>query len=97
LVKRLTLFGRRWRFVRKPLRTHYGFVDGVGPETIASSTDQTHRVIVVDSSLKGEEELRYILHEFLHAADWHRSEEWVDEVSRAGARFLTRLGYRRDA
>ena len=94
MVKRLTILGKHWRFVRRRLRRYHGFVNGVGPENPASSTDLTRREIVVDSSLRGESEPRFILHEFLHAADWHRSEEWVDQVSSDAARFLTRLGYR---
>jgi hypothetical protein len=97
MLKQVTILGKRWRFTRKPLRNHFGFVDGKGPPNIAASHDQTHREIVVDSTLRGETELRFILHEFLHAADWHKSEEWVDEVSKDLSRFLTRLGYRRDA
>jgi hypothetical protein len=96
LVKRLTILGKHWRFVRRRLREYHGFVNGVGPDNPASSTDLTRREIVVDASLRGESELRFILHEFLHAADWHKSEEWVDQVSSDAARFLTRLGYRKD-
>ena len=95
MVKRLTILGKHWRFVRRRLRGYHGFVKGVGAANPAASTDLTRREIVVDASLRGESELRFILHEFLHAADWHRSEEWVDQVSSDAARFLTRLGYRK--
>ena len=97
MVKRLTILGKSWRFERRRLRRHYGFVTGTGPCAPASSTDIKNRVIVVDSTLRGEKELRYILHEFLHVADYHRSEEWVDGVSADLARLLTRLGYRKAA
>ena len=97
MVKRLTILGKQWRFERRRLRRHFGFVDGKGPENPASSHDLTHRVIVVDSTLRGETELRYILHECLHVADYHRSEEWVDGVSADLARLLTRLGYRKES
>lgn len=97
MVKRLTILGKQWRFSRRRLKTHFGFVTGTGPDAPASSHDMTNREIVVDSTLRGESELRFILHEFLHAADWHKSEEWVDQVSNDAARFLTRLGYRKES
>lgn len=97
MVKRLTILGKSWRFERRRLKRYYGFVTGTWPCAPASSTDIKNREIVVDSTLRGESELRFILHEFLHAADWHKSEEWVDQVSSDAARFLTRLGYRKES
>lgn len=44
----------------------------------------------------GEKEtLDVIIHEALHAADWHKGEPWVEEVATDLARLLWRLGYRR--
>ena len=47
------------------------------------------------SSKAGERHLEIVLHELLHAADWHKDEEWVHQVAKDLARGLVRLGYRR--
>lgn len=52
-----------------------------------------NKSVRVLSGLRGEERLEVLLHEMLHAADWHRSEEWVSETAKDMARALTRLGY----
>lgn len=39
--------------------------------------------------------LETIIHETLHACNWHASEELVETTARDIARFLWRLGYRR--
>lgn len=54
-----------------------------------------NKKIVVDESLKDEEELDIILHECLHAAFWFLDEEYVAEASKDFARILWRLGYRK--
>lgn len=55
--------------------------------------EATSKSLRVLSGLRGEDQLEVLIHEMLHAADWHRSEEWVAEVSKDMARALTRLGY----
>lgn len=39
--------------------------------------------------------LSSLLHECLHAADWSKDEEWVEEVSVDIARILRRFGFHR--
>lgn len=46
------------------------------------------------SKLRGEERLDALIHEMLHAADSHKTEDWVDTVATDIARALTRLGYK---
>lgn len=53
------------------------------------------KTIRVLSRLRGERQLDILIHEMLHAADWHRSEEWVEETASDIARSLYRLGYRK--
>ena len=48
------------------------------------------KTIRVDDRLKGRELLETLLHEMLHAADWHKQEEWVERVSADIARVLWR-------
>jgi hypothetical protein len=50
--------------------------------------------IRIVQSLKNERRLDVIVHEILHAADWHKDEEWVETVASDIARTLWRLGYR---
>lgn len=52
------------------------------------------KTIRVYNKLTGERLLEVIIHEFLHAADWSKDEEWVERVAADLARFLWRLGYR---
>ena len=59
-----------------------------------NAPDVRGKSIRVLSSLTGEERLEVLIHEMLHAADWHRSEEWVDQTAKDLARALTRLGYK---
>ena len=39
--------------------------------------------------------LEVLIHEALHAADWHKDEDWVKQVAADIARILWRLGYRK--
>lgn len=52
------------------------------------------KTIKVRASLKGELRLDTLIHEMLHAADWSKDEEWVNETATDIARNLWRLGYR---
>lgn len=53
------------------------------------------REMVVDDRCRPKTMLRVLLHELLHASDWTKDEEWVDEVSTDIANILWRLGYRK--
>ena len=50
---------------------------------------------VAMNDLSPTEQLRVAIHEALHACDWDKSEEQVDQTSRDIGRFLWRLGYRK--
>ena len=85
---RLKILGKIWQ-----LRFVPTLGDGKGGDCDPpSAKSKTIRVL---SNLKGEKRLEIIIHEMLHAADWHRSEEWVSETASDIARALTRLGYRK--
>lgn len=51
--------------------------------------------IRIGTQLRGQKELRFLLHELLHFADYSKDEDWVDDVSRAMAGVLWRWGYRK--
>lgn len=83
----VTILGKRWRlrFTR--------LAKGTDGECDHPSTPG--KEIRVRKGMSEQDTLETIVHECLHAADWHRSEPWVEEVGRDVARLLWRLGYRR--
>lgn len=52
------------------------------------------KAIRILDDLKGQERLEILVHEFMHAADWHKDEEWVGKFGKDMARYLWKLGYR---
>lgn len=54
------------------------------------------KLLLVHKYLKPKKELDILLHEMLHATDWYKDEEWVQEVATDIAEVLWRLGYRRN-
>ena len=44
-----------------------------------------------------EHELEAVIHEVMHAADWHKDEAWVGSVAADLAAILKRIGYRKGA
>jgi hypothetical protein len=81
---RLTIMGKRWWLRFCALALNRGECD---------PPDKLGKEIRVLKRLKGEERLEVLIHEQLHAADWHKSEEWIEQVSKDIARNLTKLGY----
>jgi hypothetical protein len=80
--------GKRWQlvFCDLPRRTH-GECD---------PPDLPNKQIRVGAKLDEKDTLETIIHEALHAADWDKTEAWIEEVGRDIARILWRLGYRVD-
>ena len=93
-VKRVTILGKRWKFSRRKVRKTDGYAHGDGPDKPLSVDEMRRREIVIGDHLSGERELDVIIHEVLHAADWHKDEHWVATVASDLARILWRLGYR---
>lgn len=61
------------------------------------SPDTKGKRIRISKSLPPREELEVIIHECLHAADWHKDEDsWVAPVADDIARLLWRLGWRKE-
>jgi len=86
---RCKILGKFWtlKFIRRPFENNDGSCD---------APDVKGKSICIKKSLRGERRLEILIHEMLHAADWHRSEEFVSTVSQDIARTLTRLGYKSD-
>jgi hypothetical protein len=83
----VTILGKRWRLLKTRMsKKYYGHCD---------HPDAPNKTIKIHSGLSDQKELDVCLHEFLHAADWHRSEEFVDQVATDMARALWRMGWRK--
>ena len=59
------------------------------------SPDTHQKQIRICKTIKEEEELEVLLHELLHAADWSKDEEWVEDASCDIARILWKLGWKK--
>ncbi len=81
----VSILGKRWRLRFVPLKTARGD---------CSAPSDTNKEIRIHSTLTGEERLEILIHEFRHAADWGRDEDFVAREPRDMARMLWRLGYR---
>lgn len=71
----LTILGKRWRlrFVRGLLRRKGLLGECDHPET-------PNKEIRIDSQLRGKAFVAVLVHEILHAGDWHKDEAWVDRM-----------------
>ena len=83
--------GKRWglRFVAMPDKKDKKC------KGYCESPDKKNKEIVIKKDLPPKEELDTTLHELLHAADWSKDEEWVDQVGTDIAKILWRLGWRK--
>lgn len=86
---RVRILGKMWDVFFVPRRELSRSVDGecTPPTTPGKS-------IKVALNLTGERKLDVLIHEMLHAADWHKDEAWVEQVASDIARALWRMGYR---
>lgn len=82
----VTILGKRYRLEFTRLRGKDGDCDD--PRTKG-------KTLRIHKGLSEKDTLETVIHEALHAADWHKDEPWVDHVSRDIARILWRLGWRR--
>lgn len=85
----VTILGKRWKFrwvTRSEMPKAWGTCD---------APDQPGKEIRIRKGQSEIDELDTVIHEVLHASDWHKSEEWVAEVAEDLARILIKLGWRR--
>ncbi len=85
---KIKILGRCWN-----LR----FVSNLGPNNgTCDSPDTPNKEIRLQLGLNEREECRVLLHECLHAANWHTySEEYVDQLSKDLSNILWRQGWRK--
>ena len=60
------------------------------------SPDTKGKQIRISTDLQREEELEVVIHELLHASDWSKDEEWVEEIAQDISNVLMRLGWKKD-
>ena len=84
---RVQLLGKRWLLKFVPTLSEDKLADCDAPST-------TGKKIRVRSTLRGEKRLATLIHEMLHAVNWHFDEEFVQEASTDIAHVLWQLGYR---
>lgn len=65
---------------------------GRGTHGKCTAPDEKCRTVTLLNRLRGEELLDTLVHEVLHAADWHKDEGWVEEVAGTIARLAFRPG-----
>lgn len=99
----LRAMGKRWLLVW--VKKGAAFVarrDDSGKETRMSKTDDglteapwmQNKRMFIRHGLKGKRKLETAIHEFAHASDWSKDEEWIEQFGRELASFLHGLGYR---
>src|SRR5688572_540621 len=90
-----TFLGKRWRFSFVPA-SRLG-KDDKGKEILGSCDEPTGRSkqIRVRKGLNEKEELEVLIHEALHACDWHKDEDWVHRSGHDIAEFIYAQGWRR--
>jgi hypothetical protein len=84
---KISILGKKWnlKFVNN-LANNYGICD---------HPEEKNKTIKIQKGLNEEDELGTIIHECLHASDWSKDEEWVDQVSRDICKILLKMGYRK--
>jgi hypothetical protein len=82
----VTILGKRYKVRFTWLKENAGDCD---------DPTRPRKEIRICTGLGEQKELETVLHEVLHAADWHKTEEWVEQVARDQTRLLWRLGYRK--
>jgi hypothetical protein len=83
----ITILGKRYRvvFTKLPANQQGECDDPTSPD----------KHIKIKRGLSDRETLETVIHEALHAADWHKDESWIEQVAGDIGRLLWRLGYRR--
>jgi len=87
------ILGKRWRlvFVRFPSLGRRRSKDGE-----CDAPDSPNKKIRIGKHLHNRPRrlLEVIIHECLHAADWHKDDAWVETVSEDVAKILWAQGFR---
>lgn len=85
LPSSVTILGKRWRLSFVPRLGQQARGDCQHPATPS-------KTIRIQSGLRGSELAEVVLHELLHAANWHLDEEFVETFCHDATRALKRMG-----
>ena len=82
---RIKVLGKLWSL---------SFTPNLGPgvDGDCSEPDKVGKQIRIRAGLRGQECLETLIHECLHAADWHKDESWIEQVAHDIARAAFRPG-----
>lgn len=90
-----SMVGRRYRIRWVPNLTGASHHEN---DRVIGTTDEPKKKgkeVLIQMGLSPFEEMESIIHEALHAGNWHLSEEWVSEAAEDITRLLRRCGFRR--
>lgn len=82
---RVQIMDKRWTLRFVPNLANYGECQAPG------TADKQIRIL---STLRGKQRLTILIHELLHASNWHLDEQFVTQAAEDIAGVLWRLGYR---
>ena len=82
----VTIMGKRWKLRFARLKNDHGSCD---------PPDEAAKEIVIDEAASGCNLLETLIHEMLHAANWHLDEEFVTRCAADMGKVLWKLGYRK--
>jgi len=99
---RFMVMGKRWTLVWVAKGASFVARRVGGKEQRMSKTDDgmteapwfKNKRVFLRHGLRGKRRLETAIHEFTHAADWSKDEEWVSHFGRDLANFLYTLGVR---
>lgn len=94
-VKKVRILGKTWHLKYVPEEELHEEGEEYPHKGDCDPPDKKNKTIRISEALTDVEELDTLLHEFLHAAEWNMSEEWVDAAGRDIAHALWRLGWRK--
>lgn len=100
---RVKILGRTWKLVMVPRGESFVVYKGNDDDRTFSKTDRglteaphiKGKRILIRENMSQLDELDTTLHEGLHAADWSKDEEWIEEAAHDIARLLWRMGWRK--
>jgi hypothetical protein len=91
----ITILGKRWNLSLVPASALPQTDGRRDCDGYCSDPRQPRKTIAIYNKLNDERTLAILIHEMLHAGDWHRTEEFVEEFAEDVARAATKLGFHR--
>jgi hypothetical protein len=86
----LTVLGKRWRIRYVPYLGKDK--NGGNNRGDCAHPDYPQKTIRIKQNLCGEELVEILIHEMIHAANWHLDEDWIERFAADAARTLKHFG-----